>query len=378
VLLLGLSENEHENEHEHEDEWREAMATLPAGKLRNLLTLGDETGRLKMMAIDQRMSMERTLEAVLGRRPRYEETVRVKRAVTAALAPYATAVLIDAEFGYSECLLSLPGNVGLLMAVERPSFDAAGPEGRERRSGLIDGWSVEKARRAGANAIKLLLFYRPDASAETNEFQQRIAREVGEECARLELPFLLELLGYPLGETAADTPEYARRKPEIVIESAREFSRPEYGVDLLKLEFPADLKYCYELSRRQFDTVEREPAYDLPEVRAHCRALDEASAVPWVILSAGVGIAEFLVNIELASGAGASGFLCGRAIWQSAAPLVRDEAAMLAHLEEEGAINFLRANAAAEACQPWFDHRKFGGWEKLAVAGASPSWYREY
>jgi tagatose 1,6-diphosphate aldolase len=352
--------------------------TLPAGKLRNLLTLGDETGRLKMMAIDQRMSMDRTLEGVLGRRPRYEEIVAVKRAVTAALAPYATAVLIDAEYGYTECLLDLPGNVGLLMALERPSFDAAGPEGRERRSALIEGWSVEKARRAGANAIKLLLFYRPDASAETNDFQKAIARQVGEECTRFELPFLLELLGYPIEETAADTPDYARRKPEIVIESAREFSRPEYGVDLLKMEFPADLKYCYEFSRRQFDPAEREPVYDLAEVRGHCQALDQASAVPWVILSAGVGIAEFLVNVELASEAGASGFLCGRAIWQGAAPLVRDEAAMLAHLEEAGAINFLKANTAAEASRPWYDHPKFGGWENLAVAGASPSWYRDY
>jgi tagatose 1,6-diphosphate aldolase len=354
------------------------MATLPAGKLRNLMTLADENGRLKMMAIDQRMSLERALETLLGRPGRYEEAVRIKRAVTRALAPHATAVLLDVEFGYPHCLPVLPGNVGLLLAYERAGFDPSGPEGRERRSALIDGWSVEKARRAGAHAIKLLLFYRPDASPTTNEYQQALARRVGEECARLELPYLLELLGYPLGESSADSPEYALRKPEIVRESAREFSRPEYGVDLLKLEFPAELKYCYEFSRQAFDGTEREPVMDRGAVRAHCRSLDEAAAVPWVILSAGVGIAEFLVEVELAAEAGASGFLCGRALWQGALPMVGDEAAMEQYLRQQGRINFLEANAAAEQSRPWFQHRKYRGGERLAVAGTAPTWHTDY
>jgi tagatose 1,6-diphosphate aldolase len=354
------------------------MATLPAGKLRNLMTLADANGRLKMMAIDQRMSLERSLEKILGRPARYEAVVQIKRAVTRALAPHATAVLIDVEFGYPHCLPELPGNVGLLLAYERPGFEPSGPGGRERRSALIEGWSIEKARRAGANAIKLLLFYRPDASAATNDHQKALARQVGEECARLELPFLLELLGYPLGEPSGDSPEYARRKPEIVRESAREFSRPEYGVDLLKLEFPAELKYCYEFSRALFDGTEREPVTDLTAVRAQCRSLDEASAVPWVILSAGVGIAEFRAEVQLAVEAGASGFLCGRAIWQGALPMVGDEAAMEQYLRQQGRVNFLEANAAAEGSRPWFSHRKYGGCAHPAVAGASPSWYTDY
>jgi tagatose 1,6-diphosphate aldolase len=149
-------------------------------------------------------------------------------------------------------------------------------------------------------------------------------------------------------------------------------------VDLLKLEFPADLKYCYEFSRRRFDGTERDAVNDLGAVRGHCRALDAACAMPWVILSAGVGIAEFLVNVELAVEAGASGFLCGRAIWQGAAPLISDETAMEQHLQSEAAVNFLKANAAAEAARPWFDHRPYSGWGSLAVAGASPSWYQDY
>jgi tagatose 1,6-diphosphate aldolase len=201
---------------------------------------------------------------------------------------------------------------------------------------------------------------------------------VGEECARLELPFLLELLGYPIAEPGIDSPEYARLKPRIVVESAREFSNPEYQVDLLKLEFPADLKYCYQFSRKGFDQREREPVYDLDEVRAHCQALDAAAEVPWVILSAGVGIEEFLVSLELAAAAGASGFLCGRAIWQETLPLIADEDAMLLYLENGGAVNFLKANAAAEAAHPWFEHRQYGGRQGLTVHGASPTWHLHY
>ena len=100
--------------------------------------------------------------------------------------------------------------------------------------------------------------------------------------------------------------------------------------------------------------------------------------MPWVILSAGVGIAEFLVNVELASEAGASGFLCGRAIWQGALPMLMEEAAMVRYLQEEGTVNFLRANAAAERSRPWYLHRKYGGRENVAVAGASPDWHKEY
>jgi tagatose 1,6-diphosphate aldolase len=351
---------------------------LPAGKLRNMMTLADESGRLKMMAIDQRLSLQHALQRILGRPPGYEEMVRVKVAITGALGPYASAVLIDAEFGYPQCVRELPGEVGLLLAYERPGYVSAGPGGRERRSAIIESWSAEKARRAGANAIKLLLYYRPEASAETNEHQRAIARQVGEECARLELPFLLELLGYPLEEPAGDTPDYARKKPAIVVESAREFSRPEYRVDLLKLEFPADLRYCYQFSRKCFDDTEREPVYDLAAVRDHCQALDAAAEVPWVILSAGVGIEEFLVSLDLAAAAGASGFLCGRAIWQGALPMIEDEEAMLIYLEDEGAVNFLKANAAAESARPWFEHRRFGGEDHLTVKGASPTWFKEY
>jgi tagatose 1,6-diphosphate aldolase len=132
-------------------------------------------------------------------------------------------------------------------------------------------------------------------------------------------------------------------------------------VDVLKLEFPADLKWVREFSRGAFDGQERQPVYTMAEVRELCRQVDQASGMPWVILSAGVEIEEFLVQVELATEAGASGFLCGRAIWKDAVKLYPSIADMEEWLCARGAYNFVRANAYAHQALPWHRHRRFAG-----------------
>jgi tagatose 1,6-diphosphate aldolase len=337
----------------------EDQAMTP-GKLRRLMTLADEGGRFEMLAIDQRASLQALMARAMGGDPASiaaTELTAVKQAITAALAPYASAVLTDPIYGWPATLGAIPGGVGLLLTLEDAAYDRAGAGGRERRSRTIEGWSVAKTAQAGASAVKLLLPYRPDASPETTNHQKALAVLVGAECAHHEMPFLLELLVYPLEGEEADTPEYARRKPDLVVESAREFSHPEYAVDLLKLEFPAELKYCREYSRGAFDGREREPVHTLEQVRGVCRELDAACGVPWVLLSAGVSLSEFLADLELAVEAGSSGFLCGRALWQGSVSRYPDAEAMEAYLDETGAVNFLRANAICEAATPWFAHR---------------------
>ena len=353
---------------------------ISAGKLRNLACLADTNGRFKMLAVDQRGSLQRALARSLGKDPQavaYEELAQTKATITRVLAPHASALLTDPIFGYPESVRDIPREVALL-AYEATGYDKAGLTGRERRTRLIDGWSVDKACRAGANAVKLLLFYHPDASDETRAYQQDLVRRVGEECVALDRPFLLELVTYPLAETGNDTPEFARHKPDLVQRSAAEFSKPEYQVDILKLEFPGDLKYTHEYCHKVFDDRERAPQYTLEQVAGYCQRLDEAAQLPWVLLSAGVGIREFLLQLELAAEAGASGFLCGRAIWQDAIRHYPDQAAMERFLAEEGAWNFLRCNAAAERALPWQLHKRFCGHANMALAGRSPLWYRDY
>jgi tagatose 1,6-diphosphate aldolase len=351
---------------------------IPAGKLRKLKMLADPNGRFKMLAIDQRGSVAAALAKVAGVDPKeisYDAMARTKAAITRALSPRATALLTDPIFGFPYSGHTVPGDVAVLLAYEDTGYEKAGPNRDERISRKIPGWSVTKAKRAGADAIKFLLYYHPDASAETRRFQENLIRGIGEECAAEELPLLLELVAYPVGGVSADSREYALQKPDLVIRSAEEFSKPEYGVDILKMEFPCNLKFAEEYAPGFFDGKAREAAYSLAEVANHCKRLDAACGVPWVILSAGVDIEEFLENIKFANEAGASGFLCGRAIWKGALDRYPDDAAMEAYCRSEGVYNFVRCNAFAEKSLPWFDHRKFGGWENIRIEGLSPDWY---
>jgi len=346
-------------------------AQVSEGKWRRLRSLADGEGRFKMMAIDQRGSLYDAIAKVTNRSPEQvsgEELAKTKEIITRVLAPYATAVLTDPIYGYPHSFQSIPRGVGLLLAHEETGYERSGPTGKERKTNLVEGWSVEKAQHAGADAVKLLLYYHPDASEEVRRYQQDLVQRLGEECAQACMPFLLELVSYALEEASTNTDEFARRKPDLVIRSAREFSAAKYKVDVLKLEFPADLKRTREFCGGAFDGQERQPVYQLSEVREFCRQLNEGAGMPWVILSAGVNIEEFLIQVGLATEAGASGFLCGRAIWKDAVPLYPDVARMEEWLRSEGVYNFLRANAYAHRAVPWLAHGQF---RKEAVGATS-------
>jgi tagatose 1,6-diphosphate aldolase len=339
-------------------------ANLSAGKLRKLKSLADENGRFKMMAIDQRGSVAGMLGMAMGVKPEdvpYEAFTQTKAVITRTLSPLSSALLTDPEYGYPASALDIPGRIGLLLAMEESGYEKAGKDGNERITRLMPAWSPKKAKLAGADGVKLLLTYSPDASEATVRHQNDLVRALGEECAEEEIPLLLEIVVYPVSGISTDTFEFAKAKPELVVRSAVEFSKPEYGVDILKMEFPCNLKFTEEWANGFFDGKTREAAYDRRIIADECRKLDEACGTPWVILSAGVDNDEFLENIRFASEAGASGFLCGRAIWKGALPLYPDLEAMDRHCRTEARVNFLQCNAIVEKARPWFEHRRFAG-----------------
>ncbi len=356
------------------------MATIgiSSGKLRGLMKLADASGKFKMMAIDQRGSMVTKLGEVLDidkTNVKYSDVASLKTLITRILAPNATAVLTDPIYGHPYSIMEIPRDVALLLAYEASGYVSEGVSENERLSNPIENWTIEKAQRAGADAIKLLAYYHPDASEATLQHQQAFVRHVGDECEKHDLPFLLELVSYALEGTTKSV-GFAKQKPDLVIRSVEEFTDPSYKVDILKLEFPADLKYTDAYKDRAF--YAGESAYDLSEVKDVCQKLDEASTLPWVILSAGVDIEEFIENVQLASAAGASGFLCGRAIWKDAVDFYPDTGAVTQFLENEATTNFHNANAAAENALPWFEHRHFGGTENIRLAAQSENWYQDY
>jgi len=334
------------------------MGRWTPGKRRRLARLGDREGRFRLVAVDQRGWLRRGLARALGidpQRVRGEDLTGAQVLIVSALAPYATGVLLDPEYGYPQALPALPGDVGLLLALEATGYEEAGDG--EPRTRLLEGWDPERLLHAGADAVKLLLSYHPDASPETRAHQEGLVRRVGEGCREADIPFLLAVVNYPLKEEGpTDGPAYARRRPDLALRTVAELSRPEYGVDVLAVEFPADLRYVREYSRGTFDGVEREPLYTLDEVRHLLREMDRAARVPWVLLGAGVGMDRFLAQLELAVEGGASGFLCGPALWHEALPLFPDREAMARALRTQAVYDLLRANAVAGLARPWWAH----------------------
>lgn len=319
---------------------------LSTGKHWRMRRLADADGFLTMLAVDQRPPIERLVAEARGERvARPGDVADVKRLLVDVLAPEASAVLVDPLVGYDAARDRLDPHRGLLLTLEHAVFDEE-PGGR--RSGPIPGWNVETIAAAGADGVKVLAWYRPDADDAVREHQVRWAASVGEECRRLDLPYVLELLVYPMeGRPEFDDVE---GRAGAVLESVRTFADPVVGVDLFKLESPVPPGLL--------------APPDTPEGRRHqrhFRALDEACGRPWVVLSAGAGRTDFLRVVEHAATAGASGYLAGRAIWHQALSPFPDLEACRGLLTTTS-VPFARELTALtrRLGHPWHAHRGYG------------------
>jgi len=331
------------------------MRKISAGKLRGLQQLAYPDGIFAMCAMDHRGSLRRMLDPERPEAVSYSDMVEYKLDLCCALAPHASAVLLDPVYGASQAMAAgaLPGTTGLLVSIEATGYVGAS----ERRiTELLAGWSVEKTKRMGASAAKLLLYYRPDLE-DVAPRQLELVRRVAEECARAELPLLVETRSYPVREEERDPREFASIKPQVVIETARQVTA--LPLDVLKTEFPADSAYETDQERL-----------------AHlCRELDQASRVPWVVLSAGVDFERFEREVELACKAGASGFLGGRALWQEATS-IRSRAQRVKFLETVGVERLTRvARLARSHGTPWFTKMGLDG-DRLTTV--QEGWYERY
>ncbi len=290
----------------------EVLHLTTLGKRWGLRRLADARGHFRILAIDQRRPVIQLIARGRGCAPEavgYADIAAVKRLLAEELAPYATAMLADPNFSYPSVVDLLSPRSGLLVTLEDHRFEDT-PAGRKSRT--VEGWSVDRIKRIGADGVKVRLWYRPDAGAEVRAHQQAFVRGVGRDCAACDIPFVLELQLYPLAPAAnpaADPAAEPTRHAELVLESVREFAQPDYRVDLLKLESPLPIA--------EF------PGEDDPTGVAYLQAtfdsLSQATGgLPWVLLSAGAAQLPFRNALRRAYRAGASGFLVGRAIWQAA------------------------------------------------------------
>ena len=317
---------------------------LTPGKLAGMKAVSDSRGVIAAAAMDQRGSLKKALGPNAGDK----ELEEFKTSVTEILTPHASAILLDPEWGLPASKARAK-NSGLLLAYEKTGYDKTGPG---RLGDLLDHWSVRRLKEAGADCIKILLYYTPFDPKDINDRKHAWVERLGDECRANDIPFFLEFVGYEEG-TDEKGLEFARKKPQIVKASMAEFTKDRYGVDVMKVEVPINMKFV-EGSK----SFGGQKAYTRDEAKK--LFLDAASVAtkPFIYLSAGVSNSEFNESLALAAESGVkfNGVLCGRATWKDGIPIYAEKGnkAFRDWLSTEGVKNIENVNQSLKAATSWF------------------------
>jgi tagatose 1,6-diphosphate aldolase len=334
---------------------------LTPGKLRGLQRISNPNGTLTMLALDQNSSMIDMAQKALkdqgqDREPTYDEIVEAKLDMMRQMAPAASGVLIDAYYGAWSAIASeaIPPDKGMLVRVEK----SGGPKNKVGAPlvAIEPGWSVEKIKLMGADAVKLLAPFEP-GEPDSAEHQLRMIEQIHDECRRFDILMLLEPVAFPFnGEKKTDA-SFIARKAETVIESARQLSR---HCDVYKAEFPGTLGHDSE--KQLADNLE---------------ALSAASERPWVLLSAGVDYPDYFKQVQMAMECGASGVLGGRAFWKEYF-LQDGEDARTRFAATTGLRRVAEVDAVVrEHATPWF--ARYGlSRDDLTTIRAAEGWHVRY
>ena len=343
---------------------RSTKVRMTRGKLDKINAVADERGVIAAAAMDQRGSLRKAIAKAKGSDVSDQELGEFKAIVTEVLTPHATAILMDPEYGL-EAITHRAPNAGVLLAYEKTGYDAAV---KGRLPDLLPEWSVRRLLDAGADAIKILLYYDPDDDPAINTIKQAFMERIGAECNANDAPFFLEPICY--SDTIGDDKsiEFARAKPDKVIAYMDEFSKPQYGVDVLKVEVPVNMRYVEGASSNQ----DGQNAYSRDEAIELFQRAAAATRVPFIYLSAGVSDAVFRDTLELAAEAKTpfSGVLCGRATWQDGIPEYGrgGPEALRAWLRDRGVQNIQALNDVLNrGAQPWWNF--YGGRDNIEVVG---------
>jgi tagatose 1,6-diphosphate aldolase len=325
-------------------------AELTPGKKRGLEAVSDARGVIAALAIDQRGAMRELFSKPMGIQPADvpgEKLVEYKKAVSRILTSHASAILLDPEFGLPASR-ERAKNSGLLLAYEQTGYDKA-VKGRLPR--LLDHLSVHRLMKEGADSIKLLLYYSAFSENEINDIKYAFIERLGAECAAADVPFFLELVSYADG-IDGKSPEFARKKPELVSKGMAEFTKPQYRIDILKVGMPVDLA-----SVEGAPSPSSEVVYSRKEAHQHFLNAAQQSTLPFIYLSEGVSNETFQFGLELAAESGAkfSGVLCGRATWKDGVKVYVEKgpAALDEWLHTVGTQNIENVNARLKAATPW-------------------------
>lgn len=322
---------------------------MTPNKLSSLKKMSTDSGLIAALAIDQRGSLKKMLSDAANKPSNSEDITKFKKLVSSELTPFASAILLDPEYGLPAAN-ARSVDTGLLVAYEKTGYDATEPG---RIPDLLADWSVKRLKELGADSIKFLLYYDIDEDPKINEQKHAFIERIGSECAAEDLPFFCELVSYDADNDDVKGPAYAKVKPHKVIEMMKVFSDPRFQIDVLKVEVPVNMDYVEGFND------DREIIYSRKEALSLFKAQSDATKLPYIFLSAGVSAQLFQDTLIFAHEAKAkfNGVLCGRATWRDGIePFAKSgEQAGKNWLDTIGKENIEQLNKIlVQTASPWF------------------------
>ena len=305
-------------------------------------------GIIAAAAMDQRGSLQKSLAKERGAASDAHDLEQFKTLVTEVLTRHASAILLDPEYGL-EASRHRNGK-GLLLAYEKTGYDSNTPG---RLPDLLDVWSVQRLKAAGADCVKILLYYTPFEASAINDLKHAWIERIGDECRANDIAFFLEFVGYDAQGGDEKSLSYAQKKPSIVSGSMAEFGKERYNVDVLKVEVPIEMSFV-----EGTQSFRGEKAYTRAQALQHFRDAEGMTHKPFIYLSAGVSNPVFIETLALAAESGTkfNGVLCGRATWKDGIAVYAKQGAKAFEdwLNTKGVENIQNVNQALEAASPWY------------------------
>jgi sulfofructosephosphate aldolase len=239
-----------------------------------------------MVAVDQREALRGMFAAHQSTPVPDSQLTQFKVDVARELSPFASALLVDQEFGIDAIIdqKALAPTCGLIAAADL----LVGPAGGAATDTAVDpDVDPMRMRDIGSVGLKFLVLWRNDESPES---RLKLVDEFNQLCAKSGLPSIIEVIVKP----PTDSSRSFDREEELII-AAKEASN--WNADLYKAEVPFHGEG------------------DLLAITRNSQRITEAVGTPWVVLSNGVKAPFFADAVKACAQGGASGFLAGRAIW---------------------------------------------------------------
>ncbi|MDP2964495.1 MAG: tagatose 1,6-diphosphate aldolase [Pelolinea sp.] len=319
---------------------------ITIGKALGISNCASKEGVFNVLAFDHRNNLRKQLNPSQPESITYEMLTELKAQIVQSLIDSSSALLLDPEYGLNHEVIKsiISCKSGIILAIEETGYSGISTE---RVSRVLENWSVEKAKRIGANAVKLLIYYHP--LSKTAAVQEETVRLISEQCVQYDIPLFLEILTHSIDPQKKQLS--SDEKKQTIIAAVEKFN--SMPIDLYKLEFP--LNFNEELSESEWETA--------------CKAVSNAVRIPWLLLSAGVDFETFVRQSQIACRSGASGVMAGRAIWKEALELEGGEKDEF--LKHTAPARMQRiAQVCEQTAKPWTDY--------FRLPELGENWYGRY